>query len=214
MEHRMRQVRPRQFVLGSGVVLLFLVGIILSNVVDVSVSWRTQALAGPGEYYPSYRHTNGLQVALLYIGSSTCSASNNEKLPSVFQSLIRQTSDFAMEIGASFTTVGSTNDWRTDRAFDHLRRIARFDELALGGNWANHAIMAATWRNGFVPAVPAIAVIVRQFETPSESGQYLIRDEDVVFYISGLDRIIHQELIGLDNVLRQRMSQGAKIARE
>jgi hypothetical protein len=200
------RVRVQRAVLFASVLAVFSIGAGLSSRIRVNLSCKDAVESTwSDDYEPRYRHVPGVQLALVYIGSSTCAGSNHPEMRRLLSSIQRQLGEYADEVGASFISIGAATDWRPERAYAHLTGLARFDEMVLGGNWANPAILATMWEAGNPTTIPAIAVVVRQVVTPDgPMGRFDVQPGEIVFFIAGLEGILQHEATGIHNVLRQR----------
>lgn len=147
---------------------------------EVSVRWLRQNAAG---YQPAMRAPAGAELALVYITSSTCRASNRPGLPEGVERLKVLLREAARRNGRSFTTLGIAREWDTEAGIEHLRRFGRFDEVIAGRNWINTGLLRYLWED--LPGTaetPQLLVVDRRLvnrRTP-EAADGLLRDERVV----------------------------------
>jgi hypothetical protein len=183
---------------------LFLAGGAASTGFDLKVRRSTPATDA---YRPTYRHLPGPRLALVFIGSASCAASNDPRLAVALRTLQQQTKEYAASVGANFISVGATTDWRAARAYEFLSNVGHFDQLVLGGSWANPAVITTVWQAGNAPAVPAIAVLFQDVTTPeSPEAAFNVTNGEVLFFVSGLDAILHHQRRGMANVLREKVT--------
>jgi hypothetical protein len=201
-----RQSPAQLAMLFACALVLFSIGVAASSNISIGLSWKDNAAPESGDSYePRYRHIPGVQLALVYIGSSTCAGSNHPEMSRMVRSIQSQVREYADEVGASFISIGAATDWRPERAYAHLTGLGRFEEMVLGGNWANPAILAAIWEADNPATVPAIAVLARHVVTPDGPlGRFEVQTTEVLFFTAGLEGILQHEASGIHEALRRR----------
>lgn len=155
---------------------------------EVSLRWAPQR----GEYVPSKRAPDGQELALIFIGSSTCGASRHEVLPRAVQRLKLEMRERAVASGRSFTTLGIARDWDVDEGIEHLRGFGRFDEVVAGRNWVNIGILRYVWED--LPgraATPQLLVVDRRLvdRNATEASGGVLQDEQLLVRLVGWQEI-------------------------
>jgi hypothetical protein len=155
---------------------------------EISFRWAPQ----PGEYVPSKRAPDGQELALIFIGSSTCGASRHEALPAAVQRLKLEMRERALASGRSFTTLGIARDWDVDAGIEHLRRFGRFDEVIAGRNWVNTGLLRYVWED--LPgraATPQVLVVDRRLVDRNgvEASGGVLQEERLVARLVGWQEI-------------------------
>ncbi len=82
----------------------------------VSVNWDIPNGDTHGRYVPGFRVKSGPELAFIYIGSSSCGASNLDGLPEMIEALklnVRQQADVH---GRTFVAIGIAQDLSAQRA--------------------------------------------------------------------------------------------------
>jgi len=88
-------------------------------------------------YRPSARLEPGPELALIYIGSASCGASNREALPGHVEKAKLAVQEAARRSGMRFVAVGVARDLRVEAGLQHLHKFGRFDEVMTGRGWMN-----------------------------------------------------------------------------
>lgn len=92
---------------------------------------------GPHGYEPTYKAVAGVELALIYTGSSKCAFSTNPELPQMIETAKESVKKAAMEAGRSFTVTGIAKDWDVRAGVTHLETFGAFDEIRSGRSWMN-----------------------------------------------------------------------------
>ncbi len=87
-----------------------------------------------------YRRKHNLH--LVYIGSAGCAFCERDDLRSAVRRMVEALEDRHATSDTSFTSLGVSIDWDPAEGTSYLRRIARFDEVAVGMNWLNLGSLA------------------------------------------------------------------------
>lgn len=156
---------------------------------EVSFRWRADPEGG---YVPAFRAPPGRELAMVFIGSSRCAASNRESLPPAVERLKLLLRDRAAQSGRSFTTLGVARDWDVEAGLAHLRRFGRFDEVSAGRNWLNGGVLHYVWDD--LPgqaATPQVVVVERRLvdRRTSEAADGVVQDERLVTRLVGWKEI-------------------------
>lgn len=133
---------------------------------------------------------SGTELALIYIGSSTCAAAKDPDLTVLVDSLAEVLRGVASERGFRFTTIGIAKDWETSDGLEHLGRFDEFDELIVGRGWLNAGGQRYVWRDiPGIAAVPQVLVVTRQIRYADSIHGYDVNDEQLVARKAGLQEI-------------------------
>jgi hypothetical protein len=159
---------------------------------SVSLEWQHGEI-GDSLYTPDYRQESGSELALVYIGSSTCTASNEDFLLSAIEELKLLMKERAKERDRSFTAIGVSVDWNVEDGVAHLRKFGRFDEIMTGRKWSNVGALKYIWED--IPGkggTPQVLVIDRHFRVPSRQNEvpgYSISREELLMRKVGTKEI-------------------------
>jgi hypothetical protein len=136
---------------------------------------------------------SGQEVALLFVISSTCSFSRHPSLPTLIQAAKSRAEQEASERGMAFRSVAVGIEWDPAAGWNFLRRFGRFDEVALGGSWANTLSLKYLLEPpGAVAATPQIILLRRDAGAPTRddpSSEWRIENERVLQRVVGLAEI-------------------------
>lgn len=143
--------------------------------VRVTVGWARRPPVATEGYIPRPVFQPGTQYIMVFAGSATCGACAHDSLPDAIERLKLRMAALAEARGATFKAVGVSTGWSVDRGVEFLSRFGRFDEISAGGSWSNSILSEFMWRNGFVPAVPVVALYERIIEEPDESTRNELR---------------------------------------
>jgi hypothetical protein len=104
----------------------------------------------------------GDEILLVFIGGSFC---NGTKQPGLKEAVAQLNSDLRERVraqGKTFVSVGVAMDWSVAEGVDFLLSFGQFDELVVGRNWLNSAVVRYVWRD--TPgsaALPQLVVVTR-----------------------------------------------------
>ncbi len=162
----------------------------------ISVTWHLQ---DRDRYQPNYVANNGAELALIFIGSSGCVASNNSALPEMVETIKLMLETKAVKRGRAFTTVGIAKDWVANAGTNHLAKFGMFDEIMAGRSWINKGVMEYIWTDfPGVPSTPQVVVVDQFVVVPSNSGErFQILGQEVIARKVGLVEIKEWLELGL-----------------
>ena len=144
----------------------------------IDIAWETH---DKHPYMPTYDANEGPQLALIYIGSSTCGAANQPTVPASVKKLKRLLQQRARSNGYSFTAIGVAKEWVAGNGLAHLEKFGTFDQIITGGSSLNEGALKYMWQD--LPgeaATPQVVVLKRNVVTPEGSGFYGTTDEEVL----------------------------------
>lgn len=138
-------------------------------------------------YVPSARTDEGRELALVYIGSSSCVWSNVAGLPAAVRALKERVKHRAEESGRSFAAIGIAVDRSTEAGLTHLNKLGAFDEVITGRGWLNIGVIKYLHEDmpGQV-ATPQIVIVDRWVGRGTRTGMF---DETVVVRKIGASEI-------------------------
>ena len=110
------------------------------------------------------RAPEGAQLVMVFLGSSTCGASQYPGLDRAVQDLRRTLSVSAARQQRRFVSVGVALDQDPRQGMGFLKRFGPFDEVLSGGGWLNTG---------------ALVFIVREFPAPRALPQLVVIERDV-----------------------------------
>jgi hypothetical protein len=153
------------------------------------------------EYLPSYSATNGPEIVLIYIGSSSCPPSNDPNLFQAIDEIKIELRDRALAMDMGFTTLGISKDWNIESGYRHLSRSGPFDEIMTGRNWIGSGLIHYLWQGlPGVAATPQIVVIRRELRVRDHSvadSRYGLDDETLLIRKVGLEEILTWKSLGI-----------------
>ena len=115
---------------------------------------------------------------VIYIGSSTCAASNAEDLPRVWAAVVEQVAASAKRDSRRLVRVGVAKDADVQRGLGHLDKYGSFDEVSTGRGWANLALLKYVYGDLSGPgATPQILVVDRIVHRDTET--VFVSDESI-----------------------------------
>lgn len=144
---------------------------------------NTDATAKPSQ--PA--ETQGL--VFVYIGSATCAASTRADVRAATQALLRAVRS-AVRSQTALTTVGVAVDWSVEEGRRHLRRVARFDQLSLGGSWHGLGAIRYIWADVPGPAATPQVILLRRSGSGGSVDPLRAPDERVLVRLVGVVEIL------------------------
>jgi len=133
------------------------------------------------------------ELVLIYIGCSTCGASNVEGLPDSFIKIKEFLNNRADKYGYAFHTIGISKDEKIKDELMHLSKYGNMNEIIVGNDWSNTGILKYIYNDFPGPAsIPQIIVAKRKFRAISNYSQTFYRaieDEAVLMRKIGPDEI-------------------------
>jgi hypothetical protein len=139
------------------------------------------------------------ELVMVYIGSSTCAASNSRELLADVRQLRRQLESRAAASGRAFVSLGVAVDQRADAGLRHLEKVGPFDEVAAGRGWGNAHALRYVWEDWpGIAGTPQIVVIEREMEVSRDSP-------GGITYATGPERLVLRKA-GLWEISRWRES--------
>ena len=91
----------------------------------------------PAGYTGRPRLASGRQLVMVYVGASTCGASNMSHLPALIARAKEHLARTAAAQHLQFVTVGVAVDQQASNGLNHLVKFGLFDEVSVGNEWAN-----------------------------------------------------------------------------
>ncbi|MDE2825842.1 MAG: hypothetical protein OXL40_00860 [Bacteroidota bacterium] len=146
---------------------------------------------GPHGYEPAYNAVAGVELALIYIGSSSCAFSTNPELPQMIETAKEGVKKAAMEADRSFTVTGIAKDWDVRAGVTHLETFGTFDEIMTGRSWMNEGVLKYIWQTlPGTPSTPQVLVVERNVSVPGDTvDRFKVSDEKVIVRKVGLGEI-------------------------
>lgn len=136
------------------------------------------------------------ELLIVYIGSTTCSWSNAPELATSFRVIVDSLRQRAAAEGLFASVIGVDLDARVGREMQHLAHLGPFDQLSLGGGFANELGLQATWGDFAGPSgtpTPQVIVLRRGLRKVSRRGEPLVLRvdrPDVIARHVGLSEIL------------------------
>jgi hypothetical protein len=136
------------------------------------------------------------EIALIYVGCSTCSAATDERITGILENLSDTLEKTALSKGYEFSFIGISNEYNVTNGLEYLTDIASFDEIALGNGMENTAIQHYVWDhfdNALSASAPQIIVSRRSYDTQkTNSGEFILADiisEEILARRVGVQRM-------------------------
>lgn len=175
-------------------ILLFTIGFVYAyDFQSTSVNYTSDVTIEDAEY-----------IRLVYIGSSACSFSNNDKAHRMIKELKDYFRSFSSNQGYRFLSTGIAMDTDSKRGVDFLHKSGHYDEIISGANWLNLGANYYIWNNfpGY-PDTPQIILFLTDVKIrPAGRSIGNIEQNDVhIKRIIGMNRI--EELL----LLTQKLSE-------
>lgn len=140
--------------------------IALAAVLGLSLSLPVSAQ----EYVPAYDRgigmRSGTEVVLVYFGSSTCGPCQFEEFKTALEQAKVLLFERAEAEGKAFAVMGVSVDHDIEEGLAFLADSGRFDEVVVGRNWFNSAVLAHMWRQegleDRITGLPGIMIFERE----------------------------------------------------
>jgi hypothetical protein len=104
------------------------------------------------------------ELVLVYIGGYSCGACNDPEFKEILSRFKLAIAGLAQAGKRKLRTIGVSSDWDVDRGLQFLRDCGPWDEVVVGNNWYNSAVIEHIWNlpdtNG---AIPQVIVFERSF---------------------------------------------------
>ena len=108
---------------------------------------------------------SGIEIAVIFVVSSSCGASRTPGFAAAFRSLRDSVEVRAQRKGARMRMIGVSVDPTVRDGLEVLRRFGDFDEMTLGGGWLNLASQQYLWgRFAGKAGVPQVLIFERRIE--------------------------------------------------
>ncbi|RME20759.1 MAG: hypothetical protein D6800_12835 [Candidatus Zixiibacteriota bacterium] len=174
--------------------MLFLASMLLSfsgilSMPKITITWPRNEDSS-ASYVPKWPIQSGWQLVMVYIGSSTCAASNLDIVPPAVERARLTLAKHATAAGWSFSTIGIAVDWDAHQGIEHLRAQGTFDEMIAGNNWINLGVLRYVWEEvpGH-PATPSIVVLARKLQIDTVGVSIRVEREHLLARNVGADVI-------------------------
>lgn len=151
-------------------------------------SW-TNGQQDPPAFGAGYAARAGDEVLFVFIGGSFCAGSKYVGLRESVGRLERALRVQAETSGKLFTTIGVALDDSTELGAHFLHEFGEFDEIVVGHNWLNSAVVKYVWRD--IPgdaALPQVLLLERHLDHQSDA--ITVGPERLLARTLGADRIM------------------------
>jgi hypothetical protein len=139
------------------------------------------------QYQPQVRNGSGSELALVFIGSSTCWACGSPDLPRILERLKLALVQRARDHGCSFSAVGIAVDPHPEAGIRFLTKFGHFDEISCGGGMLGLGCRRYLQDIPGTAVVPQIVVVFRHVVVDRMGAA--IRDEHAVLRKTGLEQL-------------------------
>jgi len=117
---------------------------------------------------PAINKQTSKEIALVYIGCSTCPSAQDENVSIYFKQLSDSIEQFSRENNYEYITIGVSSEQNINFGLNHLAEVDEFDEISIGNGLGNKVIQFYIWEHyeNFVSAgIPQVLVSIREYET-------------------------------------------------
>ncbi len=129
------------------------------------------------------------EVVFVFIASSRCAAMRNEEVREAVLEVRDSVKVLASRIGARAVTMGVAIDFDQGAGISMLSKLGPWDEVAVGRNWLNAAVIHYVWRD--VPGSPAIPQILLLRRTVRSVGdEVLVGDDSLLIRLVGGEEVM------------------------
>ena len=181
----------------------FRVGILVGALSLTSVSavaWRRHASI-PARSYPEIlplaaRVASGREIIMIFVGSSTCGASQSRELPAALKTVRESLQVRAARTHSKLATLGVALDVQPNEGIQFLKKYDSFDEISVGRSWLNMTATTYIWRD--LPgntSLPQLLVITRPITVRDASIE--IGPDELVVRKLGVDGIVNWAKTGV-----------------
>lgn len=113
------------------------------------------------------------ELYFVYLGSSTCPACNDPRLPSTIDSLRTLVEREASRRGWRMISLGLAKDASVEAGIQHLRKMGPFHEISTGREWLNRSVQDVVFRTfRGRPATPQVILIHAVHDPAGLSSTY------------------------------------------
>jgi hypothetical protein len=142
---------------------------------------RSLRTAGNEEFL-RYQGFGGTELTFIWIASSKCASSNDDRLIGSYPSIIAELQRVASDRSMRLATLGVGIDNRPEASLQYFAKLGPFNELSVGRGWTNSSALKYLWGQ-FTgpPAVPQVLILERRLSDAGaivrlvESQQLLLR---------------------------------------
>ena len=121
------------------------------------------------------------ELVLIYIGAHSCGACNDPEFKALISRFKHAIAGLAEAEHRKLRTIGVSSDWDVDAGLQFLRDCGPWNELVVGNNWYNSAVIEHIWNlPDTIGAIPQVIVFERSFVLTGKrwvpvGKRYLIR---------------------------------------
>ncbi len=98
---------------------------------------------------PCYRDVNirreERELVLVYIGAASCGPCNDPEFKAVLSRFKNTLAALARAEHRKLRSIGVSTDWDVDSGLQFLRDSGAWDEMVVGNNWYNSAVIEHIW---------------------------------------------------------------------
>lgn len=154
--------------------------------------------------YP-IKKNNQEEIALIYIGCSTCPAAQDDNLSKSFIKLSEKIEKFCSTNGYEFFKIGISSEQEFIEGLKHLKSVGEFNEISVGNGLGNTSLQKYMWDNYIgmnTSALPQLLITKRVYKIELISGEEKIHPEIVsegilerVFGLAGINSLLENDKI-------------------
>lgn len=156
--------------LRAPIVLWFLVWFVAGITAAYAIAIRgdQDKVAAPTTGWHALR-TQRVELVLVYLGSTTCAQSNDERVGNAVEDVLERLEEWASTRGMGFSSIGVAAAATPLDGYKHLAKIADFSEVSAGAAWTNAAFL---WLSAVHPdvelATPQVLLLARIWASKGE----------------------------------------------
>lgn len=123
----------------------------------------------------------GPQLVFVYVGRAACGWCQRPETKLIVAEAVRSLRARADSTGLVFSAVGVGLDSQPTASLDHLREIADFDQLLVGGGWGSEAALRFVWGEfGGSSGTPQVLLIGRNLARSGQMTSYFTATQEQV----------------------------------
>lgn len=157
---------------------------------------------------PAISKQTKIEIALVYIGCSTCGAANDPTLPETLVNLSKKLHKVAEDKKFEYMLIGISSEQKVDKGLKHLEfTTLEYDEIAIGNGLGNSLLQKYIWENYedyTSPGLPQVLVLKRKYDVvlhnEIERIQPNIVSEQILYQTvgtSGIAKTTQKDLLSL-----------------
>jgi hypothetical protein len=127
---------------------------------------------------PAIQKDSQNEIALIYVGCSTCGAAKDPELPETLRTLSEKLHRRASETNIEYMEIGISSEQDIERGLSHLGFSGlEYDEIAIGNGFGNSVLQRYIWdeTESFNDlGIPQVIILKRSYDVQDYNGEPLI----------------------------------------